>query len=72
MLAMLSPCFGVYCETLAVHLSSILFVFVADARGGAVQPADQHHLLCAVEPQRRGGGGGRGVEGEGTGLFCSH
>lgn len=37
-----------------------------------MQPADQHHLLGALEPQRAGGGRGRGVEGEGAGLLRSH
>lgn len=44
----------------------------ADSGGGAVQPADQHHLLGAVEPQRAGGRRGRGVEGEGPGLLRPH
>lgn len=45
---------------------------IADPRGGAVQPANQHCLLRTVEPQWVGRGRGRGVERERTGLFCSH
>lgn len=53
------------------YFSVTVFV-IADPRGGALQHPDQHHLLRAVEPQRGGGGGGCGVEREGTGLFCSY
>lgn len=57
-------------DTVPPHPSP--FAFAANSGGGAVQPADQHHLLGAVEPQRAGGGRGRGVEGEGAGLLRPH
>lgn len=44
----------------------------ADPRGGAVQPADQHHLLRAVERQWGRRRRGCGVERKRTGLLCSH
>lgn len=59
------------CSSICLSCLRVVF-FVANARGRAVQPANQYCLLCAVEPQWAGGGRGCGVEGEGTGLFCSH